>query len=345
LETLLSSENIDQKSFKKRMNLQQFRDHKYAAWDPSELKVSRKACAKLNNIHHIMKLSRKLFHNEKVNAESHASDFKVLIKSGFDMIPIRPYSCPWYIRVSRNGQLLGKSAKVSQSRAPFFNSCVFAHGSAVGAGLHFELVHCVGTRETRLASGDFLDDFVNFGTYGKIVVQICRYDGDHFFVEKIDNLCVALEVEIMELIAGNICKDFQQRFKKISKNYKTTATDKVATTMTSLMSKMKKSKSTQSVDNSEKVESVDVETSLTPIFTFLDANLGELTYSINEDLSLSVVSQVWLRILGYIEGLIVGGLEDEYLGELLQDSYEIKTWDEKRMAFMKIAVEVCCELS
>ncbi|KAJ3201328.1 hypothetical protein HK099_002288, partial [Clydaea vesicula] len=109
--------------------------------------------------------------------------------------------------------------------------------------------------------------------------------------------------------------------------------------MAKVQTSMKKSSSNHS--NLSQIEVEKVEEDLNSIFTFLNGNLGEITSFLCEDLSLKLVYKVWKRVLVSIEGLLVSDLEEERGVENEEEKdLEIKLWDEKRLSFIKVTVEL-----
>ncbi|KAJ3092271.1 hypothetical protein HK102_009082, partial [Quaeritorhiza haematococci] len=165
-----------------------------------------------------------------------------------------------------------------------------------------------------------VDFWVNLGTSGHILVRMSVEEEDFltFALKKLNWRCKVVEEEVTEALVGKLCDDLRDRFKKTAEKYKQSMIDKFAL------------KSVTQSDLSSINE--EAEKDLSPVFTYFNGNFEILMDWLPEDTALAVIQRVWSRVLEVAESLLVPNLAamDE----------EKKVWDEKRVSFLKVAIEL-----
>ncbi|KAJ3407368.1 hypothetical protein HDV05_005479 [Chytridiales sp. JEL 0842] len=184
---------------------------------------------------------------------------------------------------------------------------------------------------------------------GKILlkVEVAKWEAIDIVQERILYVNERCIDDMMDKLVLKICHDLRTRLKDLSAHQKKSVV--LMNNITSAISKNSKSllssfKSTHTSSNqptqpttfsssSSALPTEDqVHAQLSPLLSFLDANLGAIAEAMPDSLSRRIVARLWERVMEVGMSLLVPSLG--------YDDKEKKAWEEGRVAFLKFTIEI-----
>ena len=299
----------------------------------------------MNNIHSLFKKWKaliSLYHQQLIESPKTSSTQSFRITRG-DLLPVYPYLSKICCRVKQNSTIM-ETAKVNQSRSPVWEHDFMIYGDEPCT---LELVQFYNDKEVILAKGNIYDGVITLGQIGNVTCQRIHQNHVDFILDRIRLKSFRIEQQTIQGIANLVCNNFHQKFKRISKEYKTSLASRSISNIksrlqkstsnsmlaSSVMSNLSKKRNLSASNLSQTMDHYQIEQSLTPLFEYLNTNLGLFTSEI-PDLSLDIVASIWKLIISGIRGLIAPPLFGN------SNDNQIQAMDDNRLLFIKISVEL-----